>query len=171
MPLTAYVEIPVDADPAAPVAAIGAHGLRAKIRTGGVTPDAFPAPGNVVRFLAACVRAGVGFKATAGLHHLLRGEYPLTYAPGSATAPMYGFLNVFLAAALLRDGGSDDEAAALLTESDASAFAFGAHGITWGHHRFLPARLAQLRAQVAVSFGSCSFAEPVRDLTALGVLS
>jgi hypothetical protein len=171
VPLTTYVEIPAGENPAAPVGAIGGHGLRAKIRTGGVSADAFPSPADVVRFLGACVRANVAFKATAGLHHPLRGEYPLTYEQNSARAPMYGFLNVFLAAALLRDGGSDDDACALLTESDSAALTVDANGIVWRRHRFLPARLAQLRSHTAVSFGSCSFDEPVRDLGAMGLLA
>ena len=44
--LQAYVEIPVDRDPAPLVAAIGRAGGRAKVRTGGVTADAFPAGGR-----------------------------------------------------------------------------------------------------------------------------
>jgi hypothetical protein len=169
-PVTVYVEIPVGEDPAPLVETVGAHQLRAKIRMGGVTADAFPSPADVVRFLGVCVRTGVPFKATAGLHHPLRGEYRLTYDDESARTTMYGFLNVFLAAALLRDGGSDDAARALLTESDPASIGFGVGGISWRGHRFLPARLEQLRAHAAIAFGSCSFAEPVEDLTALNVL-
>lgn len=170
VPVTTYVEIPVDDDPAAAIEAIGSHGLRAKIRTGGVTADAFPSPENVVRFLGACVRAKVAFKATAGLHHPVRGEYPLTYEQGSARAPMYGFLNVLLAAALLRDGGSEHDACALLTDADPAAFRFDANGVSWREHRFVPGRLVQLRSQAAISFGSCSFDDPVHDLSTLGLL-
>ena len=118
---TTYVEIPVREDPTPLVAALGAHGLRAKVRTGGVTADAFPSPAEVLRFLDACVRGGVPFKATAGLHHPLRGEYALTYAADAPRGTMYGFLNIFLAAAFLEAGLAPNQVAPLLEERDASA--------------------------------------------------
>ncbi|HKS06740.1 MAG TPA: hypothetical protein VJR92_10540 [Gemmatimonadaceae bacterium] len=164
---TAYVEIPVRDDPAPLVDVIRAHKLRAKIRTGGTTLGAFPAPADVVRFIAACIRAGIGFKATAGLHHVVRGEYALTYEDNSPRGTMHGFLNVFLATALIRDGGDTRDAEALLVERDASAFAFGPEGLRWRSVTFLAPRLAQLRDRVACSFGSCSFAEPVDELRTL----
>ena len=160
----AYVEVGVRDDPAPMIAAIGRNRLRAKIRTGGTTLGAFPTPSDVVRFITACIRAGVPFKATAGLHHILRGEYPLTYESNSPRATMHGFLNVFLAAALIRDGGDARDAEALLVERDTAAFAFSAEGIRWHASKFLTPRLAQLRDRVACSFGSCSFAEPVDEL-------
>ena len=49
----AYVEIPLDRDPVPLVAAIARRGGRAKARTGGITPDAFPAAEAVARFLRA----------------------------------------------------------------------------------------------------------------------
>ena len=70
--LEAYVEVPVDEDPAPLIRAISEGSGRAKIRTGGVTPDAFPSAAATARFIAACVGTGVPFKATAGLHHPLR---------------------------------------------------------------------------------------------------
>lgn len=165
--VTGYVEVPVRDEPAPMIDAIRAHKLRAKIRTGGTTLGAFPAPADVVRFIAACLRAGVAFKATAGLHHVVRGEYALTYDDNSPQGTMHGFLNVFLAAALLRDGGDARDAEALLVERDASAFAFGPDGLRWRSVTFLAPRLAQLRDRVACSFGSCSFAEPVDELRTL----
>ena len=168
--VASYVEIPAAGDPAGLLAALAARGLRAKIRTGGTTPDAFPSAAEVSRFLAACIRARLPFKATAGLHHALRGEYRLTYEPGSPAGPMYGFLNLLLATALLRDGGSEQDAEALLLERDAAALQFGDDGARWRDRLFLTARLSQLRQRAAVSFGSCSFAEPVDELSALGLL-
>jgi len=165
-----YVEIPIAEDPAPLVRAIGEAGAFAKVRTGGTTVDAFPASDHVARFLATCVREGVPFKATAGLHHPLRGEYPLTYEPGSACGRMYGFLNVFLATAFLVDGVDEADARRLLEERDPNAVSFGRVDVTWRGHHVAVDRLERSR-RFLMSFGSCSFREPIDDLAALGLLS
>lgn len=162
-----YVEIPVRDDPAPLVAAIGAAGFRAKIRTGGVVAEAFPPPADVLRFIAACADARVPFKATAGLHHPLRGEYPLTYEPASARGTMYGFLNVFLAAVLLHAGAPRARLVALLEERDPRAIAADADAIRWRDLTVTAAQIAAARATFVGSFGSCSFEEPVRELSTL----
>lgn len=169
--LDAYFEIPTAADPRGMIAAMAGTGARAKMRTGGVTPDAFPPPEHIARFIAACASADVAFKATAGLHHPLRGAFNLTYEPNCPRATMYGFLNVFLAAALLRTGeATEAEAVQLLTESNATNFRFVEQGIAWREKRIPAARLALVRENFAISFGSCSFDEPVSDLKAMTLL-
>ena len=168
--LQVYVEIPVERDPAELLAAIARHGGRAKVRTGGVTPDAFPATADLVRFLRACTAAGVPFKATAGLHHPLRARYRLTYAPDSPRGTMFGFLNLFLTAAFLRDGLSDADAARLLEEGDPRAFSFDGGGIVWRGRWIEAGAIRAAREQAIVSFGSCSFTEPIDDLASLHLL-
>lgn len=167
---TAYVEIPLDPDPAPLVAALARRGARAKARTGGVTADAFPSEAHLLRLLRACTAAAVPFKVTAGLHHSLRAEYPLTYAPDSARATMYGFLNVFLTAAFLRRGLGDADALRLLEERSPDAFRFSADGIEWRGHRVDRATIAEARAAGIGGFGSCSFTEPVEELRGMGVV-
>ena len=168
---TVYVEIPVTEDPTLLVQAIGVAHLRAKIRTGGVTEDAFPEPREVLRFLSECVQRQVPFKATAGLHHPLRGEYPLTYAPDAPRGTMYGFLNVFLAATLMHAGHEPSTLLALLEERDTGTIVADANGISWRGLHASAAQVAQARTRFAGSFGSCSFEEPVQDLAALQLLS
>jgi hypothetical protein len=165
-----YVEVPITTDPSPLVEAIASHGLRAKVRTGGVEAGAFPTAGQLTRFLDACAASGVTFKATAGLHHAMRGSYPLTYDPASEHGTMFGFLNVFLAALFTGEGISAEETRALLEERDAASFIFNAAGVSWRGHVVSAASIAGGRARTATSFGSCSFAEPVADLSSLGLL-
>jgi hypothetical protein len=167
-PLVAYAEPPIGADPEPFAAAAAAAGVRLKLRTGGVTADAFPEPEAVLAILAASVRHGVACKATAGLHHPLAGEHPLTYEPGCPRATMFGFVGVFLAATLLRAGHPAAALAPLLGERDPASFVLTHEAITWRGRSADVAALASARAHALASFGSCSFDEPVADLRALG---
>ena len=165
-----FVEVPVTSDPEALVVAAGAHGLRAKVRTGGLTAVAIPSPAQVARFLAACAAHRVPFKATAGLHHPWRGMHRLGYDPRSETAEMFGFLNVFLAAGFLHDGMSELDVVPLLEERDHEAIAFDAAGASWRGHCLATEQLREVRSRFATSFGSCSFFEPIDELVAAGLL-
>ncbi len=166
--ITVYVEVPLAQDPTPFVAAIARTGRRAKLRTGGVTADAFPAASQVAAFVDACVEAGVAFKATAGMHHVLYGSHPLTDAPDAAEVPMFGFLNVLLACALRLDNATPDEIERALRESDRSSVSFTDDAIVWRTRRFDRNRLAHIREHVMTSFGSCSFTEPVSEVRAMG---
>ncbi|MCR4341102.1 MAG: hypothetical protein NUW01_14570 [Gemmatimonadaceae bacterium] len=166
---TLYVEVAPAGDARPMLDSIQRAGARAKIRMGGVTAEVFPARDDVVAFLAACAERRLAFKATAGLHHAVRSDYPLTYESGSERATMYGFLNVFLAAAALFSGAKADDARGILLESDLSAFQFDAAGITWRDRKLSTEDISAARA-FATSFGSCSFREPVDELLASGLI-
>ncbi len=168
--LTTYVEVPVDRDPASLIAAIRASGLRAKVRTGGVTPDVFPSSNDLAKFIHTCATTRTPFKATAGLHHPLRATYRLTYQPDSPTGMMYGFLNVFVASGVAYCGGTIRDVDAVLEEQSVSAFHLKEGEIGWGKYRVDIAKIAALRSELAVSFGSCSFTEPINDLNSLKLL-
>jgi hypothetical protein len=166
-----YVEVPLDHRLDAAVAAVKSLGARAKARTGGITADAIPSADAVAAFLHACVDAGVGFKATAGLHHLVRGEYPLTYEPRSPTATMFGFLNVFVASAWALHGASHDVLRDILEERSAAAFTVDATGALCWRERCLTAeQLVRARRSAIASFGSCSFSEPLGELAGAGLI-
>ena len=164
-----YMEIPVAEDPAELINAIAQTTAKAKIRTGGVTPDAFPSSAQVVRFIRRCVDRGVAFKATAGLHHPWRAEYRLTYAPDAPRGAMFGFLNVLLAVAAVHAELGEDQVVALLEERSGRAARFDTHGVRWRGHLLPVDALERARASMA-SFGSCSFREPVKDLRSMGLL-
>lgn len=171
-----FFEFPVscaagDADCRGFVAALAGTGAAAKIRTGGIVGDAFPTGEEVVSFLYACAAAGVPFKATAGLHHPIRGSHRLTYEKDSPSHPMHGFLNVFVAAALVSMGRLDrSKALDLLGDEEPANFKFGEDALTWHGWGLDAAQVARARESFALSFGSCSFDEPVEDLGKLGLM-
>lgn len=138
-------------------------GLRAKLRCGGVTVEAFPSVDDVATFVATACGAHVPFKATAGLHH------PIRHVDAATGFPMHGFLNLLAGAAL---AASLDPATLreVVAEEDASAFSLSDAGLRWRDRTVDEGAVAAMRRDRFVSYGSCSFDEPVDDLTALGML-
>ena len=168
--LTTYFEIPISTDPADLLNTIADVRARAKVRTGGVVPKSFPALSDLARFMCRCAADRIHFKATAGLHHPMRGNYPLTYDPNAETGTMNGFLNVLLATAFARFDLSEPEVRDLLAEQSPTAFSFDDGGVQWRRHRLTPDQLALARTQIVKAFGSCSFDEPIADLQAMSLL-
>lgn len=163
-----YVELPAEPDPAPLMATLASAGLFAKIRAGGVTPDRFPSTAQVARFLVRARDAGVPMKATAGLHHAVRGDYRLTYEPGSLTSTMHGFMNLVLAATLLAAGKIDEELAdACLDDDRPEAFKLSGRAGAWLNGVVTYSELAHARRSLLRSVGSCSFDEPVAEIEAL----
>ncbi|MFN0131324.1 MAG: hypothetical protein ACKVW3_02135 [Phycisphaerales bacterium] len=166
-----FFEFGVSGDCRGMVAALAGHAAGAKIRTGGVTAEAFPAPEQVAAFIVACAGAEVPFKATAGLHHPIRAEYPLTYEPGCPRGTMHGFLNLFVASAFVQAQRIDARRAAeVLEERDASTFKFTDEGVRWKGLFAETAQIAKAREVLSLSYGSCSFDEPVGEMKALGLM-
>jgi hypothetical protein len=166
-PPECFIEIPVRAGYTGAIDAVASARARAKLRMGGVVPEAFPTAKDVADRLHVLADRKVAFKATAGLHHPLRSQHRLTYSPDSRTGTMHGFMNVLCAAAVTHFGGTAEEAADLLEEESAGAFQVGADSIAAHGHRWTTAQLREMR-QCFTSFGSCSFTEPIHDLEALG---
>ena len=137
------MELPLDEELEARVAELAQRGLRAKVRCGGAE---IPSRAELGRFLRVCRDAGVPFKATAGLHHPL------------ATDERHGFLNV-LAACAFQDENALEGAVSLTPEA-----------LRWGDREAGAAELARVRREQLVAVGSCSFFEPVDELTELGIL-
>ncbi|MDH3252352.1 MAG: hypothetical protein OEM41_06135 [Ignavibacteria bacterium] len=167
---TVYCEFPIGDGLSDLISSAAEAGLRAKVRTGGVTPEVFPPTTDLVRFLYACSTKRLPFKATAGLHHAVRGSYRLTYERNSPSGTMSGFLNVFVAAALLVEGMDINDAVRVLEETDAGAFQFDESGVVWRSYRLPLDRLSLSRRGFAIAFGSCSFLEPIEEMRALNLL-
>lgn len=172
--LAVWFEVPLGDDVGQLVEAIARVGRRAKMRTGGTVADAFPAPAHIVTFLRALLTCDVVAKATAGLHHPLRGVYRLTYEDDAATCRMFGFVNVLLAAAVMANGGTDALAQQALEEADPARVEFLDTHVAWhtpdGPLVLSKAVLQQVRERLLASVGSCSFTEPVDESRALGWL-
>lgn len=161
----------------------------AKLRTGGVVAEAFPSLEAVANFLALCAGARVAFKATAGLHHPLRSMRPLTYEPDAPEAMMHGFLNLFTASAIAWSlapvAGAASVAvyppaellsklATCLADREREDWHLGDDALIWSGDeepmRINLETLRVVRSNFALSFGSCSFEEPVQELSELGLL-
>ena len=135
------------------------HDVRAKIRTGGASAEAFPTSQEVASFIQACVDRGIPFKATAGLHH------PVRHPSDIAGAVEHGFINMLAA---VRCSLSDQPESTIECLNETDPAAFDLRTATWqGVGRDVTDR--QIR-DVFQSIGSCSFQEPAGYLHDLGIL-
>ncbi|HEX5631433.1 MAG TPA: hypothetical protein VFY15_07220 [Acidimicrobiia bacterium] len=165
-----YFEVPWNRPLAPPLEVLAAaressgRALGAKIRCGGLTPDAFPPVSAVADFLAGCARLDLPVKATAGLHHPIRHVDPTT------GFTHHGFLNLLIAGVLAHEGAPVGALAEVLAVEDAAQFHLSPAGLAWGELRFGAERIEAARRELFVGYGSCSIAEPVSDLTAMGIL-
>ena len=159
-----HFEVPIAGPCRELVRAIGTVGAFAKVRTGGTSPELFPAADDLTTFLMAAVKLGVPFKATAGLHHPFGGLYPISYSRDAEPQLMYGFVNVLIATAELVRGGEGETAQAILEENARTAFGQTPDAITWRGERYGAAELAAAHQRYFLGFGSCSFREPYDEL-------
>jgi hypothetical protein len=135
-----------------------------KLRTGGVTAEAFPTSMQIAKALVTPATHQLPLKFTAGLHH------PLRQYRNEVQTKMHGFLNVLGAAALAAEHRWDaNQTAVMLDDEDANSFSFTDDFFAWREWRIDTKRL-QYRRRFVVSFGSCSFDEPRDDLRALNLL-
>jgi hypothetical protein len=135
-----------------------------KLRTGGVTADAFPTSLQIAKALVTPATHQLPIKFTGGLHH------PLRQYREEVLTKMHGFLNVLGAAALAAEHRwNTNQTAIMLEDENADSFSFTDDFFAWREWRIDTKRL-QYRRRFVVSFGSCSFDEPRDDLRALGLL-
>lgn len=148
--LPAFIEVGWNVSYDDVCAALSGSTSALKLRTGGISAEAFPSPASVAAAIAAASRHGVPFKCTAGLHQGVR-------YTDSAGFTHHGFLNLLLAAA---SNDSERELTAILERTDAGVVtefaALSANDLDRARSRFL-------------SFGTCSVAEPIEDLQTLGL--
>ncbi|HVV13532.1 hypothetical protein [Amycolatopsis sp.] len=130
------------------------HGSWPKIRCGGVSSENFPSVDEVADFLSVVSGStGASFKATNSLHRAVRHE------DAETGFVHHGFLNLLVAVGRSLSGGDVRDA---LSSTDGEALSEEARSLSE------PAAKA-VRALFA-SYASATFAEPVADLEALGLL-
>ena len=130
-----------------------------KVRCGGAEPTDVPSVEDVAALIVACRDAGIPFKATAGLHH------PVRHYDDGLDTDMHGFLNVFAAAVLAAEHNLDSpEVQAVLSEGNADNFRFLKDAFAWRDLTVSIDDVQYARENLALSFGSCSFEEPVDHL-------
>lgn len=142
----AYIEVPREHGWEAALDVVAEAGYRAKLRTGG--PAGVPTDDEVAAFVIACLDRGIVMKFTAGLHHAVRGPVE------------HGFLNVLLAVATAAGGGSAADVATVLSLDDGARVAAAVGVLDAGSVR-----------RWFASYGSCSIAEPLSELIALGLVA
>jgi hypothetical protein len=135
-----------------------------KMRTGGVTADAFPTSAQIAPALVASATHRVPIKFTAGLHH------PLRQYREEVQTKMHGFLNVLGAAVLSAEHKWDAARTTVMLEDEGvSSFRFDDEFFAWRDWKIDLRRLRD-RRRFVTTFGSCSFDEPREDLRALKLL-
>jgi hypothetical protein len=139
------------------LAMVAGAGFALKIRTGGLTPPAFPSPQSLAEVICAAAGLGLPFKCTAGLHS------PVRHFDASTGAVHHGFLNLIIASVRARAGGSRSEVAAILGLEDA--------GILVQAMGMVPDDEMTSARQFFRSYGSCSIDEPLSELAQLGLIS
>ena len=135
-----------------------------KLRTGGVTADAFPISAQIAHALVAPATHQLPIKFTAGLHH------PIRQFRDEVKTKMHGFLNVLGAAVLAAEHRWNAHQTATMLEDESShSFSFTEDFLAWREWKISTERL-QYRRKFVASFGSCSFDEPREDLRVLNLL-
>jgi hypothetical protein len=136
-----------------------------KLRTGGTDALAFPSSRQLAIAIIATRDAGLGWKATAGLHH------PLPHSDRQLGAGMHGFVNLLTATVLAHVEQLDaHEIEQILEDDNSHDFEWADDCLRWRGHKASIAQIEAARRGALRSLGSCSFDEPRQELRALGWL-
>ena len=157
----------------------GFEGAGIKLRCGGIVKEAFPSIEQVAAMIQTCALTGISMKCTAGLHH------PIRHFADRYDSYMHGFINTFGAGVFTskfpepRNSKEKFRMFILLShmidEQDSKNFEFTDEKMIWkvGDDRdtvfeFDNENVDDCRRKRMISYGSCSFQEPIDDLKQLG---
>ena len=150
-----------------------------KLRCGGVTKEAFPSVEQVAAMIQTCAIEKIPLHFTAGLHP------PIRHFADEYDEYMHGFINTFTAsifASTFPIPKTDQEKfrmfillSHMIDDQTPENFSFQEENIIWqvGDDRettfeLTTENIANARKENAISYGSCSFEEPIDDLAELG---
>ena len=150
-----------------------------KLRCGGITKEAFPSVEQVAAMIQNCSICQVPLKFTAGLHH------PIRHHSSEYDTEMHGFINMFSASALATTFPKPDNEqekfrmfiliAHMIDCQNEEDFEFLEDKMIWKVRDDRDSRfeiknetIEKSRQNNGISFGSCSFQEPMDDLKQLG---
>ncbi len=136
-----------------------------KLRTGGVEASAFLPPEKIAHILKICSEHETPMKCTAGLHH------PFRHFDKSVNTKMHGFINVFCAGIFAYNLDLNEyELTRMLLEENPDNFKFSKDSILYENYEVFEEEISDAREKFMISFGSCSFQEPVEDLKSYNLL-
>ncbi len=131
-----------------------------KFRTGETPTWPWPDERELAEVLSAAVAMEVPLKLTGGLHHPVRGDYPVLGS--AANEPQHGFLNVLAAVAAAAGGMPRPVLATWLASRDPEPLLAALADLT-------PAAVTRVRGAFA-AYGCCAVSDPIAGLIELGQL-
>lgn len=136
-----------------------------KLRCGGMEKQVFPSPEKVSEVISICREHDIPIKFTAGMH------LPFRNYSAEIKVMQHGFINIFGAALLCWACNlSIKEVIECLRDENAGHFHFLNESFSWKNKMIPISDIKRLRQSRVISFGSCSFTEPVEGLRSLGLL-
>lgn len=148
----------------------GAHGglIGIKLRCGG---NVVPPPALLALALSRCGARSIPVKFTAGLHHPFRHQVPAVDGEDELLA--HGYLNVLFAALVAHEfprAVTEQELCALVSETRSQQPQFTDAGLEWQGYFLNTESIERLRKGRVLSFGTCSFVEPLEEAIKRGWL-
>jgi hypothetical protein len=136
-----------------------------KIRTGGTEASAFPSPEEVALAIRICRDKELQLKATAGLHH------PARHFNEEVNTKMHGFLNIFSAAIFAHSLKLNEaDLLEIISDEEFENFEFESDALRYKTYKADLKAIESARNNFIISFGSCSFTEPIEDLKKISIL-
>ena len=155
------------------------EGAGVKLRCGGVVKEAFPSVEQIAAMIQTCVLVKTPMKFTAGLHH------PIRHFADEYDEFMHGFINTFSAGIFAMTFPTPKNTqekyrmfillSHMIADQNAENFSFSNDSMSWkvGDNRNAQfeidvEKIENARKKGMISYGSCSFQEPIDDLAQLG---